>query len=209
MSAALETRLRKTLASTSEAQRQMVNNQWPKLLQLAMKPMLSNLREAAVLVPILKREQGYTVLFTRRAETLRNHKGQVSFPGGRRDPEDLSLAACALREAEEEVGLPPGNVEIIGYLDDYPTISRYRVTPIVALVTPPEQFAFDVAEVAEVFEVPLSLLLNEASYQSKLLSREGLKIPSFEICHEGYRIWGATAGMLRNFCDKTRESVAL
>ena len=202
MSAVIEQRLRKTLAGTSEQARPMVDLEWPKLIQLALKPLLSNLREAAVLVPILMRPEGFQVLLTRRADTLRNHKGQVSFPGGRRDPEDLTLAACALREAQEEVGLPPENAEIIGYLDDYPTTTRYRVTPVVALVRPPEQFLIDAGEVAEIFEVPLAVLLDVSRYESRVLSKDGLNVPFFEVNHEGHRIWGATAGMLRDLCRK-------
>lgn len=202
MSAALEARLRKALAGSNEQVRPMVDLEWPKLIQMALKPLLSNLREAAVLVPIVMRPEGYQVLLTRRADTLRNHKGQVSFPGGRRDPEDPTLAACALREAQEEVGLPPENVEIIGYLDDYPTTTRYRVTPVVALVRPPGEFVFDAGEVAEIFEVPLALLLDPARYAPKVLTKDGLKVPFFEISHGGHRIWGATAGMLRNLCRK-------
>ncbi len=202
MSAALEAHLRKALAGTSEQHRPLVDLEWPKLVQRALKPLLTNLREAAVLVPILMRPEGYSVLLTRRADTLRNHKGQVSLPGGRRDPEDSSLAACALREAQEEVGLPPENAEIIGYLDDYPTTTRYRVTPVVALVQPPSQFAFDAGEVAQVFEVPLSVLLDPSRYESRILSKNGLNVPFFEVNHGGQRIWGATAGMLRDFCRK-------
>ncbi len=209
MSLELEARLRTALAGTSESHRPLVDMAWPKLVQLALQPLLKNLQLAAVLVPIVKRTEGYTVLFTRRAETLRNHKGQVSFPGGRRDPEDLSFAACALREAQEEVGLAAANVEVIGYLDDYPTTTRYRVTPVVALVTPPSQFLFDPGEVAEVFEVPLSLLLNISSYQPRLLSRAGVNVPSFEINHSGQRIWGATAGMLKDFYNKVGQKSLL
>ena len=202
MSQAVEIRLRAVLADTHEQHRPLVDLEWPKLVQRALKPLLSNLREAAVLVPILQRAEGLSVLLTRRADTLRNHRGQVSFPGGRRDPEDLTLAACALRESQEEVGLPPENVEIIGYLDDYPTTTRYRVTPVVGLVRPPENFVFDAVEVAEIFEVPLAVLLDRASYESKLLSKDGLNVPFFEINHGGHRIWGATAGMLRNLSRK-------
>lgn len=209
MSAALEARLRRALAHTSEQARPMVDLEWPRLIQLALKPLLSNLREAAVLVPIVMRPEGFQVLLTRRADTLRNHKGQVSFPGGRRDPEDLTLAACALREAQEEVGLPPENVEIIGYLDDYPTTTRYRVTPVVALVRPPGEFVFDAVEVAEIFEVPLAVLLDARRYESKMLSKDGLNVPFFEINHAGHRIWGATAGMLRDFCRKMSAEPAL
>ncbi len=202
MSAAVEARLRAALKGTSEQERRLVDLEWPKLVQMALKPLLVNLREAAVLVPILTRPEGFSVLLTRRADTLRNHKGQVSFPGGRRDPEDLSFAACALREAQEEVGLSPASAEIIGYLDDYPTTTRYRVTPVVALVQPPEQFVFDAGEVAEIFEVPLAVLLDSEQYQSKILSREGFNVPFFEVNYGGQRIWGATAGMLRDFCRK-------
>ena len=200
MSADLEARLRAALKGTNEQERRLASGDWPKLVQTALKPLLANLREAAVLVPILMRPEGFSVLLTRRADTLRDHKGQVSFPGGRRDPEDASFAACALREAWEEVGLLPDRAEVIGYLDDYPTTTRYRVTPVVALVKPPEQFIFDAGEVAEVFEVPLSVLLDASQYETKILSREGFNLPFFEVNYGGQRIWGATAGMLRNFC---------
>ena len=209
MSQPLEARLRAALAHTSEQHRPVVDLEWPKLVQRALKPLLSNLREAAVLVPILMRPEGFSVLLTVRADTLRNHRGQVSFPGGRRDPEDLTLAACALREAQEEVGLPPACAEIIGYLDDYPTTTRYRVTPVVALVRPPEQFAFDAGEVAEIFEVPLGVLLDPLRYEPKILTKQGLNVPFFEVRHEGHRIWGATAGMLRDFCRKVAAPSAL
>ncbi len=206
MSLQLETALRRALAGSGESHRPFVDLEWPKLVQLALKPLMSNLREAAVLVPILRRTEGYSVLLTRRADTLRNHRGQVSFPGGRRDPEDLTLAACALREAQEEVGLEPASAEIIGYLDDYPTTTRYRVTPVVALVEPPENFVFDAGEVAEIFEVPLAVLLDARRYESRVLTREGLNVPFFEVNHGGHRIWGATAGMLRDLCRKVAIS---
>ena len=206
MTAEIETRLRAVLKGTNEQQRRLVDMDWPKLAQKAVAPLLANLREAAVLVPILMRPEGYNVLLTRRAETLRHHKGQVSFPGGRRDAGDVSFAACALREAQEEVGLSPENVEVIGYLDDYPTLSRYRVTPVVALVRPPERFVFDPSEVAEVFEVPLSVLLDRRRYESRILSKEGFNVPFFEVNFGGQRIWGATAGMLRDFCRQVELS---
>ncbi len=202
MSALLEARLRQALAGSSEQERPLVDLEWPWLVQKALKTVFSNLREAAVLVPIMRRPQGLTVLLTVRADTLRNHRGQVSFPGGRRDPEDATLTACALREAQEEVGLQPLQAEIIGYLDDYPTTTRYRVTPVVALVEPPEHFHTDAREVAEVFEVPLSIVLDSSRYESRVLSQQGLNVPFYEINHEGHRIWGATAGMLKDLCRK-------
>jgi len=199
---AAEQRLRGALAHTSEAERHLVDLEWPALVRRAVAPLMVNLREAAVLVPIVRRSGGHTVLLTRRADTLRKHRGQVSFPGGRRDATDASLTACALREATEEVGLPSANAEVIGYLDDYPTTTGFKVTPVVALVRPPRRFAFDPVEVAEVFEVPLALLLDAASYEPKVFTREGLNVPFFEVNHAGQRIWGATAGMLRDLCRK-------
>lgn len=198
--------LRAALAGTHETPpRRMADLEWPGLAQKALQPMMALMKPAAVLVPIVRRGDGHTVLLTRRADTLRNHKGQVSFPGGRRDETDASLAACALREAQEEVGLPTTSAEVIGFLDDYPTFTRYRVTPVVALVDPPAQFISDPGEVAEIFEIPLALALDENAYAYKMLSREGMKVPFFELEHERHRIWGATAGMLRSLMRKLRQ----
>lgn len=163
---------------------------------------VSQLRPAAVLAPIVRRDEGMFLLLTRRADHLSSHQGQISFPGGRRDPEDISAAANALREAREEVGLDPAQVEVLGYLDDYPTISRYLVTPVVGLVHGPVELVSDPGEVAEVFEVPASVLLDPQAYRRKTLSRDGLVVPYYEVNWEGYRIWGATAGMLWDLCQK-------
>ncbi len=198
-----EARVRAALAGTSEAgERPLVDLQLPALIQKAVAKTLSTLQPAAVLVPLVRRPHELTVLLTRRADTLRSHRGQISFPGGRRDAEDLSFADCALREAFEEVGLPPENVEVLGYLDDYPTITRFRVTPVVGLVTPPRDFKFDAVEVAEVFEVPLALFLEAECFTRKTFTHDGLNVPFFEVNHGPYRIWGATAGMLWDFCQK-------
>ena len=110
-----------------------------------------------------------------------------------------------MREAEEEVGLPATSAEVIGFLDDYPTFTRYRVTPVVALVDPPAQFVSDPAEVAEIFEIPLALVLDESAYVQQSLNRDGVKVPFFELRHERHRIWGATAGMLRSLMHKMRQ----
>jgi 8-oxo-dGTP pyrophosphatase MutT (NUDIX family) len=128
---------------------------------------------------------------------MRTHAGQISLPGGRRDPGDASAADTALREAHEEIGLDPDNVEVIGYLADHPTITGYRVTPVVGLVRNPFQPVHHAAEVASVFEVPLELVLDPGNYHRKQLTRNGATVPYFEILHGGYRIWGATAGILR------------
>jgi 8-oxo-dGTP pyrophosphatase MutT (NUDIX family) len=125
-------------------------------------------RGAAVLVPILARPGGPTVLFTRRTELVPHHKGEISFPGGGRGPEEDAVAA-ALREAEEEVGLPASRVELLGTLDDVPSIARYVVTPIVAAVPdPPERFAAQAFEVLEPFELPLARLLDPAMRRASL-----------------------------------------
>ncbi len=199
----MEKRLRDALAGTSDVSpRPLSAIELPlKLEQLILPQLLKNLRPASVLVPVIRREQGLTLLLTKRSQTIRSHKGQISFPGGRREDSDESAAHAALREAQEEVGIEPAAVEVIGYLDDYLTISRYRVTPVVGLLSPPT-LRLDEREVSEAFEVPLDLLLCEDSYQRKVFTREGLNIPFFEIHHEDRRIWGATAGMLRNLMQK-------
>jgi 8-oxo-dGTP pyrophosphatase MutT (NUDIX family) len=203
-SAQLETRLRQALAGTNEdLPRPLASLDLPlKAERLLLPTLLKNLRPAAVLAPVIRRGDVLNMLLTRRTETLRAHKGQISFPGGRRDETDASAADNALREAQEEIGLDPRHVEVIGYLDDYPTGTGFRVTPVVGVVHGQDQFRGDPGEVAEIFEVPLSLLLEPASYERKILSREGLNLPFFEVNYGAYRIWGATAGMLWNLCQK-------
>jgi 8-oxo-dGTP pyrophosphatase MutT (NUDIX family) len=200
----LEGRLRAALAGTSEAEpRPLTPFELPlKLDQLLLPAMLKGLRPASVLVPVVKRPQGLQVLLTVRAHTLRSHRGQISFPGGRREDSDASAAAAALREAEEEVGIPGGAVEVVGYLDDYPTLTRYMVTPVVGLVDDGAAVKPCAREVAEVFEVPLAFVLGVDNFERKVLSREGINVPFFELNFGNYRIWGATAGMLWNLAQK-------
>lgn len=207
MSREWEQRLRAALSGSSEqGERPLADLELPALVQKALLPTLGRLKPAAVLVPVLRRPEGLTMLLTRRAEHLRNHKGQISFPGGRRDEGDTSFAACALREAEEEVALPATQVEVIGYLDDYPTVSRYRITPVVGLVDPPPSFRVDPGEVAEVFEVPLDVLLDPARFSRGILNRDGFRLPFLEVSHGPWRIWGATAGMLWDLCRKVKTA---
>lgn len=205
--AQLETRLRAALQDTSEALPRPVSSlELPfKADKLLTPRLMTSLRPAAVLVPVMKRRSGLSVLLTVRAEHLRSHKGQISFPGGRRDEGDASAAANAMREAQEEIGLDPGHVEVIGYLDDYPTLTRYRVTPVVGIVSGEPQLRPQEQEVAKIFEVPLAYLLERDSFENKTLSHGGLNVPFFEINHAGYRIWGATAGMLWNLQQKVSE----
>lgn len=204
MNDALERRLRERLSSTSDvAPRPISDIELPlKLDRLITPKLLKKLRPAAVLVPVVRRPKGLTVLLTRRAEHLRSHKGQISFPGGRRDDIDHSIADNALREAQEEVGLRRADVEVVGYLDDYPTITRYLVTPVVGMVDGDAQLKADASEVAEIFEVPLDFVLGLGNFERKILSQSGFNVPFFELNYQHYRIWGATAGMLWNLAKK-------
>lgn len=154
------------------------------------------LTPASVLFPIVLREGEPTVLLTQRTAHLRDHPGQISFPGGRAEPEDPSPAHTALREAEEEVGLLPVHIEIAGYLPEYRTSTGFRVTPVVAMVTPPFELRPDPFEVAEVFEVPLSFLLDPANHQQHSLHYRGKLRHYYAMPYGDYFIWGATAGMI-------------
>ncbi|MFU8895526.1 MAG: NUDIX hydrolase [Gammaproteobacteria bacterium] len=160
---------------------------------------------AAVLLPIIERPGGFTMLFTVRAPGLRHHAGQVSFPGGRLDALDAGPRAAALRESAEEVGLAPDLVEVVGYLPNYLTITGYSVTPVVGFVDARFQPAPDAKEVAEAFEVPLEILLAPANMQLRYKRFLGVRLPYYEMPWGGHRIWGATAAMLVNFRDMLRE----
>jgi len=151
---------------------------------------------AAVLFPIVLRENCPTVLLTQRTEHLRDHAGQVSFPGGRAESVDLSPAHTALREAEEEIGLAAGHVEVVGILPDYMTVTGYRITPVVAFLTPPFSLRPDPSEVAEVFEVPLAFLMNPANHQRRSREVEGETRHFFAMPYGRHFIWGATAGII-------------
>jgi 8-oxo-dGTP pyrophosphatase MutT (NUDIX family) len=151
---------------------------------------------AAVLIPIVVRPTGLTVLLTKRTAHLRDHAGQVSFPGGRCEPDDPDARATALRESREEVGLDAQQVDILATLPDYFTSTGFRVTPVVGLVTPPLNLRLDDFEVAEVFEPPLDFLIDPANYQRHTIERDGRQHSYWAVPWQGYFIWGATAGML-------------
>lgn len=151
---------------------------------------------AAVLVPLVNRPAGLTLLLTQRSATLPDHPGQISFPGGRVDPEDASDEAAALREAEEEVGLPPACVTLLGRLASYQTVTGFSVTPVVGWVEPPFDLRPDPVEVADVFEVPLAFVL-EPAHQQRHFRMLGERRRDFYAIPYGDRyIWGATAAML-------------
>ncbi|MDE1950313.1 MAG: CoA pyrophosphatase [Burkholderiales bacterium] len=153
---------------------------------------------ASVLVPMVDRADGVMVLLTRRADHLRDHAGQVSFPGGRAERHDADAAATALREAQEEVGLAPERVEVIGSLPAYTTVTSFIVTPVVGLVAPPFTLELDRSEVAEAFEVPLAFLMNPAHHRRHRFDWDGGQRQFLSMPWGGYFIWGATAAMLRN-----------
>ena len=153
---------------------------------------------AAVLIPLLLKEEGLSVLLTQRTNHLHDHAGQISFPGGRMDPGDISPNDTALRESKEEIGLDPTRVEIIGHLPQYLTVSGYSVTPVVGLVQAQAEYVLDQFEVADVFEVPLSFLLDPANHQVRVWQSDQGGRRFYSMPYENRFIWGATAGMLRN-----------
>lgn len=157
---------------------------------------------ASVLVPVVMRDRP-TVLLTERTTHLSNHSGQVAFPGGRQDETDVDAAHTALREAQEEIGLKPGLIEVIGQMPTYTTGSQFIITPVVALVSPDHRLTLNAFEVADAFEVPLDFLMNPAhhrrhAYQWAGGRREWFSMPYTDGSDEHF-IWGATAAMLRNF----------
>ncbi|MGH8139647.1 MAG: NUDIX hydrolase [Steroidobacteraceae bacterium] len=155
---------------------------------------------AAVLVPLIDRAEGMTVLLTQRGSQLKNHAGQISFPGGRIESRDAGPLAAALREAREEIGLDERFVSVVGYLPDHILISGFRVTPVVAFVRPGFELLLNAREVQDTFEVPLSHVFEPANHRSRR-RRFGLENPDIEVWDIPYgsrNIWGATAGMLLN-----------
>jgi len=162
-------------------------------------------REAAVLASVIDRESGPHILFTKRAEHLSDHPGQMSFPGGGREPEDASLEATARREADEEIGLKPEEVSIVGRLDDIRTITRYSVRPFVAEV-PDRTYEPSDGEVAEVAILPVSGLIDSENYQSERREHPHygeIRLHYFYV--DGYTVWGATARMLVQLLELTTD----
>jgi len=158
----------------------------------------STLRCAAVLVPLVDRDSGLHVLLTQRTDHLHDHAGQISFPGGRMEPDDADAVAAALRETDEEIGLASDFIEVVGCLDDYETVTGYRVTPIVSFVRPGFSLTLDAFEVADAFEVPLEFILDRANHRTGTRLRQGER-RRFHVFEYGDRyIWGATAAMLMN-----------
>ena len=154
---------------------------------------------AAVLVPLVERRDGWTVLLTQRADTLKDHAGQISFPGGRIDPSDADAWRAALREAHEEIGLSESFVEFAGYLPDHWVGTGFRVTPVVAFVNPSFELRIATSEVHDVFEVPLEFILDAANHKTRQMQLGDLTVEVHDIMYGERVIWGATAGMLLTF----------
>ncbi len=157
---------------------------------------VDRLTPAAVLMPVVARDYGLTLLLTQRTDHLHDHPGQVAFPGGRRDDTDASPLATALREAEEEIGLDPAQVEVIGVLPEYRTGTGFSVTPVVGLVSLPLSLRLDEFEVAQVFEAPLDFLLDPANHKRQSIHVRGALREYYAMPYDGHFIWGATAGMI-------------
>lgn len=174
---------------------------WERLIAYAPDEITGAEREAAVLAPIVSRSDGEYLLFTKRADHLGEHPGQMSFPGGGREPEDADLEATAKREANEEIGLRPEEVEVIGRLDDIPTVTDYAVRPFVAKV-PDREYTPDESEVAEIAVLAIDELIDLDNYDSE--SRDHphygeIRVHYFRV--DGYTVWGATGRMLAQFLE--------
>ena len=159
------------------------------------------LNNAAVLIPLVARDE-WQVLLTKRTDHLNHHAGQVSFPGGRADATDISPVHTALRETEEEVGIQRGLIDVVGIIEPFLTVTNFNVIPIVGFVDPSFTLDIDEFEVADVFEVPLSILAEQSRYQQKEIFWQGQNRVYWELMYNDFQIWGATAAMLYAFAGR-------
>ena len=170
-------------------------------LNPGMRPLRDDLVPASVLVPLIAREDGLTILLTKRTSHLKDHAGQIAFPGGRRDPGDADAVDTALRETEEEIAVSRDSITVIGHLAPYVTRTGYAVTPVVGHVAASIQPKPDPFEVEEIFEVPLAFFLNRANHQKHSVDLSGVPRSYYAMPFGDYYIWGATAGMIVNLID--------
>jgi len=168
----------------------------------------SDLRLAAVLVPIVEHDSGPTVLLTRRADHLNSHSGQVAFPGGKVEPGETPVDG-ALREAEEEVGLDRSFVDVAGFLNPYETGTGFRILPVISFVRPGFTLTAEPGEVAEIFEVPLGFLMNVDNHERHSVFWRGKRRAYYAMPYQGHYIWGATAGMIRNLHDRLQDGTPI
>lgn len=185
--------------STPDDDMQWLAGATPEMIAHVRSTLPARRTPAAVLVPLVERQAGFSVLLTQRATTLRDHAGQISFPGGRIEVGDADAWHAALRETEEEIGLKPDLVEFGGYLPDHVVVSGFRVTPVVGFVQPHYELQIALAEVHDAFEVPLGFILDAANHKSRSRKIGELSIEVHDIPYGGRNIWGATAGMLMTF----------
>jgi len=166
------------------------------------------LRPAAVLIPLVMRQGGPTILLTERTSHLADHAGQISFPGGRLEPDDADAVAGALRETEEEIGLARRHIDVLGRFEDYGTVTGFSVTPVVGLVRPPFDLTPDPHEVAEIFELPLDFILQPTNIRRARETRGGALRDVYEIAYGKWRVWGFTARVLVRLIGALEEERA-
>lgn len=166
------------------------------------RPKHASLKPAGVLLPIIERDYGLQLILTKRSSTIKNHPGQIAFPGGRVDPDDATHIAAALREADEEIGLSPECVDVLGELPPHETVSNYMMHPVVGWITQDFTPRLEAAEVSEMFEVPLAHVLNMSNYAVQSRIWRGQTRKFYTVPYGPYYIWGATARVLRSFAQK-------
>ena len=159
-------------------------------------------KPAAVLVPIIERAHGLSILLTRRQKNLNSHGGQISFPGGKVERSDRSPLDTALRETFEEIGISSDYINVLGYCDDYQTVTGYRIVPVVGFIRPGFELIADEGEVAEIFEVPFDFLMDGDNHRRDSILWQGKKRHYFAMPYEKHYIWGATAGILKNLHER-------